>query len=58
MTSKGVYPYEYIDNYNKLYETQLPEEKNNIHLLIILVAVMKIINVLLLYGISFIAIPF
>ena len=23
MTSKGVYPYEYIDNYNKLHETQL-----------------------------------
>ena len=26
MTSKGVYPYEYIDNYNKLHETQLPEQ--------------------------------
>ena len=27
MISKGVYPYEYIDNYNRLYETQLPETK-------------------------------
>ena len=26
MTSKGVYPYEYIDTYNKLHETQLPEQ--------------------------------
>ena len=26
MTSKGIYPYEYIDNYNKLYELQLPEQ--------------------------------
>ena len=26
MTSKGIYPYEYIDNYNKLHETQLPEQ--------------------------------
>ena len=27
MTSKGVYPYEYIDNYNKLNETQLPPKE-------------------------------
>ena len=29
MTSKGIkgiYPYEYIDNYNKLYETQVAEQ--------------------------------
>ena len=26
MTSKGVYPFEYIDNYNKLHEIQLPEQ--------------------------------
>ena len=27
MTSKGNYSYEYIDNYSKLYETQLPLHK-------------------------------
>ena len=26
MCSKGIYPYEYINNYNKLYETQLPPQ--------------------------------
>ena len=26
MTSKGVYPFEYIDNYNKLHEIQLSEQ--------------------------------
>jgi len=38
MISKGVYPYEYIDNFNKLYETKLPHRKyfysrlNNTHI--------------------------
>ena len=27
MTSKGIYMYEYIDNYNKLHETQLPPKE-------------------------------
>ena len=27
MTSKGIYPYECIDNYTKLYETQLPPQQ-------------------------------
>ena len=26
MTSKGIYPNEYVNNYNKLYETQLPPQ--------------------------------
>ena len=26
MISKGIYPHEYIDNYNRLYETKLPEQ--------------------------------
>ena len=27
MTSKGVYPYEYVNNYDKLHETQLPPKE-------------------------------
>ena len=27
MISKGAYPYEYVDNYNKLYDAQLPPQK-------------------------------
>ena len=27
MTSKGIYMYEYIDNYNKLHEKQLPPKE-------------------------------
>ena len=26
MTSKGIYPNEYIDDYNKLHKTQLPKQ--------------------------------
>ena len=58
MTSKGIYPYEYIGNYNKLNEIQLPEQKKIIQVEIIHIAAMKIINLLDRYGINLIAIQF
>ena len=41
MNSKGIYTYEYTDNYNKRNETQLLEQNSFIHPLIIQIGAMK-----------------
>ena len=53
MISKGVHPYQYVNKYYKLDDTNLPPHKEFILVLLIHIVVMEIINVLMMYQINF-----
>ena len=50
MTKKGIYPYDYIDNFNKMSDDKLPSIENFIVIYIIARAMKMIIKRLKMYG--------
>ena len=44
MTQKGIYPYDYVDSFDKMNDEQLPEQEKIIVDYMILIVPMKIIN--------------
>ena len=50
MSQKGVYPYNYMDSFNK-FDEKLPTKEDVLVLWIMSISQMKIINMLKMYGI-------